>query len=92
MTYTEYLKSEHWKKTREYVLEYWGGRCALCYSSIDVHVHHRNYLRLGHERITDLIPLCEKCHQTHHITARSGSEPIQATLHRIVENTIMNNE
>lgn len=82
--YHDYLKSEEWQKKREQVLTFWGNRCALCYSPDALHVHHRCYHRLGQELITDLIVLCEKCHDKFH-GRRHGLEPIQDTLLRMYQ-------
>lgn len=30
-------------------------------------LHHQTYTRLGFERLTDLVPLCEKCHKATHV-------------------------
>ena len=40
----EYLQSEHWKAYSKIIKSFWGGRCALCNSDKDIHVHHRKYL------------------------------------------------
>ena len=63
--YLDYLKSQEWKLKRDEVLVFWKGLCALCYSDKDVQVHHRTYERLGHELLTDLLPLCDPCHERH---------------------------
>lgn len=31
-----------------------------------MHLHHRTYKNLGHERLMDLVPLCPKCHADVH--------------------------
>lgn len=59
--YLEYLKSEHWLKFRQTILEFWGYRCALCYSDAKMDVHHRVY-RLYEEQVTDCLALCRRCH------------------------------
>lgn len=84
MDYKTYIQSENWRKKRENVLIFWGYRCALCFSPNNLHVHHRTYERLGRELITDLIPLCERCHNDHHnFTGRSTNpETIAAVLDR----------
>src|SRR3990167_1154822 len=64
--YEEYIKSERWQLVRKQILAFWDNRCALCYSEKRVHVHHRTYERLGFEIMTDLLPLCEGCHQKFH--------------------------
>lgn len=33
----------------------------------ELHVHHRNYLRVGQELVDDLVPLCEECHNEAHL-------------------------
>ena len=66
MDYREYLKSDRWKYIRDWILTFWDHRCAICNSSKSVQVHHRTYERLGHELTTDLIPLCDRCHELHH--------------------------
>jgi 5-methylcytosine-specific restriction endonuclease McrA len=63
--YSEYIKSDAWIKKRSWVLVFWDHRCALCYREAN-HVHHRTYDRLGDEKITDLILLCEDCHNKYH--------------------------
>ncbi len=66
MNYQEYLQSEAWNHKRKVALMFWDNRCTLCFSPNRLQVHHRTYERLGQERITDLIVLCEKCHKIHH--------------------------
>lgn len=61
--YKEYIKSERWKVFAKKVIEWWGGRCALCYGTRKLQVHHRTYERLGHELMTDCVCLCSKCHK-----------------------------
>jgi len=84
MTYTEYLQTDHWKKIRKWVLGFWDHKCSLCFSSRNVEVHHRTYERLYHELITDLIVLCDNCHERHHDgLGRSGAQTIQNVLEMI---------
>ena len=66
MKYDEYLQSERWQKKRQEAPKFWGYKCALCYSSEKLHVHHRTYYRLGNELPTDVIVLCSSCHDRHH--------------------------
>jgi len=66
--YDAYLKTEHWARMREKALDYAGHRCQLCYSASEpLHVHHRTYDRLGRELLSDLVVLCEDCHERFHI-------------------------
>jgi 5-methylcytosine-specific restriction endonuclease McrA len=62
MRYEEYIKSPEWtaksRKLRQEIT-----RCQLCNrNSLQLHVHHNTYKRLGNEAQRDLIVLCEECH------------------------------
>lgn len=71
--YAEYLASEHWKKFREYVMYFWGGKCALCANKAS-DVHHNNYDRKWQELLTDAVPLCRDCHKSFHGAMPDGNE------------------
>lgn len=74
--YEGYLKSEHWELFRKKIIESCG-MCANCGISSDVEpiqIHHLNYKRLGREKFSDVIPLCEHCHRMAHMNKSSGSE------------------
>jgi len=77
MTYKEYLQTDHWKKMRKWALEFWDYKCALCYDDANLHVHHRTYIRMGNEKITDLIVLCDKCHDYHHFGDKLNWIPLE---------------
>lgn len=83
--YVEYMRSPQWKRKRHQVLVYWNHKCGMCYKPGKLQVHHRTYERLGHELITDLIPLCDECHDKFHDKTRAGMETIQETLARVRE-------
>ena len=83
--YQNYIHSPEWVAKREKVLIFWGRRCALCNSPERVEVHHRTYDRLGQELLTDLIPLCDTCHERHHEFMRRGAEHVSMPLHRYLE-------
>jgi hypothetical protein len=83
--YQNYMNSQEWRAKREKVLIFWGNRCALCNSQDRIQVHHRTYERLGQELLTDLIPLCYKCHDRHTEFMRHGMEHISSPLQRIAE-------
>ena len=68
--YEEYMDSDAWQKKREMVLMFWNHSCSICHSSINLHIHHRTYDRLGGELITDLLVLCEECHDLYHSKGR----------------------
>jgi len=66
MPYQDYLKTDHWKKTRKVAVEAAGGRCQICNNAGRLDVHHRTYERRGSEEPADLIALCNSCHATFH--------------------------
>lgn len=65
-SYTEYLKSDHWKKTRKKALKRAKNRCQLCNKKSKLQVHHRTYKNKGKEKNEDLIVLCNDCHAKFH--------------------------
>lgn len=73
--YKQYLTSNEWKQRRAIHLKQSEYRCQLCNSPKSLQVHHRTYERLGCERFTDLIVLCDSCHSKHH-----GKEPIKPVV------------
>lgn len=83
ISYEDYLQSPEWKKRRAWVLTFWNHRCGICNRKDKLEVHHRTYERLGNELLTDLIPLCDRCHAKFHDEFRPGLEMIQTTLHRV---------
>lgn len=67
LPYSDYLKTEHWKKKREEVLREYGYRCSFCNANdTELHCHHRTYKNVGYEQKGDVICLCKKCHKVFH--------------------------
>lgn len=70
MDYKEYIeKHPRWQKVRQARFEFDGGRCVVCHK--DLHgktyqTHHLHYLRLGSERMRDVITMCAECHKEFH--------------------------
>lgn len=68
--YNEYIRSHpRWQTMRKARFEFDGGRCVICHK--DLHnapyqTHHLSYQRLGHERMRDVITLCNQCHTDFH--------------------------
>jgi len=84
--YHDYLQSADWAKRRQWVLEFWDHRCALCFSTEKLEVHHRTYQRLGQEKLTDLIVLCDACHeQFHEKLGRTGQVTIGKMLFTVID-------
>ena len=65
MPYRLYLKTAHWRRTRERALDHYGATCVMC-DRTPVEVHHRTYNRRGEERLEDLIVLCREHHENFH--------------------------
>ena len=62
-SYPEYLRTAHWRQTRQRALQRAGFRCQRCDDlAPPLEVHHRDYRHLGAERERDLIVLCRVCH------------------------------
>lgn len=66
MPYRDYLKTPHWKATRQRALERADRRCQLCGSSERLEVHHNTYANRGNEHDSDVIVLCDPCHEAFH--------------------------
>jgi len=64
--YQSYLRSEHWsQKKRQYLSSNSPKYCLICGNS-QYDLHHLTYERLGNELISDLFPLCRRCHRILH--------------------------
>jgi hypothetical protein len=64
--YREYLRSNHWKLTKENKLKLAGYRCERCgvtSEAIKLNVHHIHYRTLNQEKPEDLQVVCDDCHR-----------------------------
>lgn len=61
--YHKYIKSKRWRNISALLRKNYN--CKICHINIGLEVHHLNYERLGHEKLTDLVVLCK----THHLKA-----------------------
>ena len=61
--YREYMRSHAWRRFRRRVLKFWDYRCATCGFGGALEVHHRDYSVLGRETLSDVVPLCNWCHE-----------------------------
>lgn len=64
--YTDYLQSTHWKRKRLQVYSRRKKQCSICKSTNNLNVHHKTYTRLGKEKLSDLVILCQRCHYATH--------------------------
>ena len=60
-TYEKYLKSPAWKVKRDAVEQRDGGQCVCGAQATEV--HHKTYDNIGKEPLSDLVALCEECHE-----------------------------
>lgn len=75
LNYQELLLDDRWKKKRQEIINRDNGSCFICKSSLELHVHHRQYhfytssnrfrLPWDYEQHL-LITLCKKCHTRGH--------------------------
>ena len=67
LTYSEYLKTEHWQLLKQRKLasktKY---VCFVCGCKKYLELHHKTYKRIGNERLMDVIWLCRNCHELTH--------------------------
>ena len=64
MSYNNYLKSTHWKNTRNNFRA--KRRCFICRKKEGLNLHHKRYTSLGFEKQRDLRWLCSECHNKIH--------------------------
>lgn len=77
--YRQYIQSEQWQQRRkEFLMNHF--RCERCFMprciarfiyDQDLHVHHRNYQRIGCEEDSDLLALCRRCHEIESVGSSS---------------------
>jgi hypothetical protein len=76
MTYYEYLRSRQWRFLCSCVWRRCHGICEQCGQEPMRHTHHLTYERLFHERLDDLLGLCELCHACSHWHGAKPSKPL----------------
>src|SRR5262245_6137567 len=58
-----YRQSRPWAVRKRAVLARAGGRCERCLGAAPrLVIHHLNYIRRFREELTDLLAICEGCH------------------------------
>ena len=66
MPYYEYLQTPEWKQRSYDTMKKAKFKCQLCgISGKKLNTHHNTYERRGYEMSSDLMVLCEKCHETY---------------------------
>lgn len=69
--YKSYLLSKHWKNFRLKFINWklFDNKCKCCEEKLSYfELHHITYKRLGKELLSDVIPLCGRCHEIVHET------------------------
>lgn len=86
--YRKYIQSEYWQQRRKQFLSghFSCQRCKLpSWAAIvaydqGLHVHHKNYLRLGCELEEDLEALCRRCHEVETFGNSALKEPTASLI------------
>lgn len=69
--YVSYLHSPAWFALRAKHLLRYGADCKACGSLEKIQLHHKTYDNLGHEKVSELVALCEACHRAVHRYAKA---------------------
>jgi hypothetical protein len=69
------LASREWALLKEQVRKRSGGVCERCRVGVYASTHHLTYERIGHERIEDLLAVCEPCHEF--LSGKSEYDPLK---------------
>lgn len=78
--YKAYLRSPKWKRKRKRVLKRANYICEKCHKEKAWQVHHLTYAHIFHERLKELIALCERCHlKEHDLLIKEIKEKIEMT-------------
>ena len=64
--YETYINSTAWERRRGLFFTKHPKVCVTCGSEEKIQLHHKTYDRMGRERDSDLMALCEFCHSTLH--------------------------
>ena len=76
--YHLYLQSDAWQQKRQERLTLDGGICACGLTAS--HVHHKTYGNIGKEQMTDLVSMCEDCHNHVHQKSPRAAFVLPAVL------------
>lgn len=75
--YKKYLQSDQWKERRKGTLIRAFNRCEGCNINGQLDIHHLTYARIFNEPLSDLMALCQKCHD--HIELLVAQDQIPRT-------------
>jgi hypothetical protein len=69
ISYSDFLKTGYWLYVKILVQKRDGRKCVECGSKNKLHIHHLTYKNHfeEHKHLSDMITLCEACHNKKHI-------------------------
>ena len=71
-SYDLFIQGAVWRALRTKRLKLDNYHCRKCNAQESLHVHHRTYIRFGgDELLSDLVTLCESCHDRLHAMHKS---------------------
>lgn len=80
MRYQEYIRSEAWKAVKiRYLKSKMPKDCGVCGAawSNAMQFHHKTYKNLGNERLMDIVPVCNDCHEVvHRLHEKNGRKDL----------------
>lgn len=84
-TYERYIASEAWRGRRERYFAVQPRRCKACGAAERVHLHHLSYAKMGREPDSDLMALCEPCHDlVHRFYRATDAGTLRQATYRVV--------
>jgi hypothetical protein len=78
VNYYEYIQSDIWREKRNAYGSIIGWKCEKCGRTPArkfLHLHHKTYERLGHEKAEDVIMVCCFCHSDTHTELKNEQPP-----------------
>ena len=78
--YHWYLRTTFWQERRHHVFKRNNFVCERCNQRRATDIHHKTYVRVFNERLTDLMALCRQCHATIHHKQPANDNQIQLSF------------
>jgi hypothetical protein len=87
--YADYIVSDVWERKRDAVKNAHKALgtlfCVACRTTERLELHHRTYVRLGHETLDDLCLLCRACHQIQYSLTKEWAYDEETSLQAVIE-------
>lgn len=85
--YHEYMNSYEWAQLK---IQYRRSGAPLCcfvckQKTPNIDFHHLTYARLGSERLSDIAPCCQQCHDLIHTCHRTQTGPKKLNIKQVSE-------